>query len=163
MYVETPIGVLGFIVSCVSSLLLVGVGLWVLRRVKLPCLPWVIACWTLNSPMVALLNSKVLNTLFPSLADGLSLSGLGLFSQQDAMRQYMGWHSLLYAASFFAVVLLIAADATFVVQHWKPGVRDRVPRVFGLVRRFSIAFGLLALMLSTVTHILALLMEHISP
>ncbi len=142
MFLKTPVAVLSFIVSCVSSLLLIGVGLWVLRRVKLPCLPWVIACWVLNFPLLALLNSWFLNYLLPSSANGISLSGLGLFSKRDAMRQYMSWSGLLSSASFFAVVLLFVADATFLIHQLKPSDSDSgTPPIMWTVKKERLTTG----------------------
>lgn len=165
MFLKTPVGILAFVISCFSSLFLIGVGFWVLRRVKLPCLPWIIACWGLNFPLLELLNSWFLDYLIgaPSSANELSLSQLGLFSKRDAIRQYMAWYYFLASVGFFAIVLLVVADVTPLVHELRPNDNDKVPRAFGLVRTFSPVFGFSALVLAMVHHILSLLASRISP
>jgi hypothetical protein len=162
MFNQSLVGVASFTVSCACSLLLIGVGLWISQRVRLPCLPWAVACWVLGNPLLALFNAWVLSYLFARSA-GFSLSGIGLFSKRDAMRQYMEWYGLISSVGFSTIALLVVADATLLIHQFKPGESDRVPRLFGLIRRFAPAFGLVALILSLVKHILSLLMERISP
>ena len=147
---HTNLEILAVIIRGVASLLTIATGWWAWRQLKLPCLPWVIACWILQNPWLSLINAWVLRTAFVPGTSSKPLSA-STFVRGATIGGYFSWWSLTEAVASFGVMLLIMMDVALVVQRLKPQVNNRLTRGLGLLRQFSPFLGCLVVALTLAT------------